>query len=153
MRRGILVTAACTAALMVTLVNAQSAMRCEVNGKIVYGDTACAPGSASRAVAPIQETAEQKAAAKAASEQIRKDTAYVDKRLDDRYKRDTARTAGLDAAAKDKTAAKAKGRAKSSLKASKAKSAGKHSAGRKATGKTGKKGKTGTESSRAAPKA
>ena len=90
MARTFLFMAALTVVLFATSVTAQTAIRCEVNGKVVYGDTACAPGSAAKAVAPTQETAEQKAVGKAASEQIRKDTAAIDKRLDDRYKRDTA---------------------------------------------------------------
>ena len=99
MRRTFMLTAALTAALIATSVNAQNAMRCEVDGKVVYGDAACntgKAGNAAKAVAPMQETAEQKAAAKSANDQIRKDNAYVDKRLDDRYKRDTARRAVVE---------------------------------------------------------
>ncbi len=88
MRRTFLLTVALTA-VIATAVNAQTAIRCEVNGKVVYGDAACAPGASAKVVAPIQETAEQKATGKAANDQIRKDTAAIDKRLDDRYRRDT----------------------------------------------------------------
>ena len=93
MRRTFMQTAALTVAFIATSVTAQNAIRCEVDGKVVYGDAACATGSTTRAIAPTQETAEQKAAGKAANDQIRKDTAYVDKRLDDRYKRDSTRPA------------------------------------------------------------
>ena len=96
MQRTFMLTTALTVALIATSVTAQNAMRCEVDGKVVYGDAACntgKAGNAAKAVAPMQDTAEQKAAGKAANDQIRKDTAYVDKRLDDRYKRDTARPA------------------------------------------------------------
>lgn len=93
MRRTFMLTAALTVAFIATSVSAQNAIRCEVDGKVVYGDAACATGSTAKAIAPMQETAEQKAAGKAANDQIRKDTAYVDKRLDDRYKRDTTRPA------------------------------------------------------------
>lgn len=111
MGRTFLLTAALTVAVMSTSVAAQSAIRCEVDGKVVYSDAACAPGAAAKAVAPTQETAEQKAAGKAAGEQIRKDTAYVDKRLDDRYKRETTRPATVEVSAtptKKRTVAKKK---------------------------------------------
>ena len=97
MRTTFILTTALTAALMATWVSAQTAIRCEIDGKVVYGDTACAPGSATRAIASTRETAEQKAAGKAANDQIRKDTAAVDKRMDDRFKRDTTRPVVVDA--------------------------------------------------------
>ena len=96
MRRTFMLTAALTAALIATSVTAQTAIRCEVDGKVVYGDGACASGSAAKAIAPTQDTAEQRAAGKVANDQIRKDTVAVDKRMDDRYKRDTARPAVVD---------------------------------------------------------
>jgi len=74
-------------------VTAQTAVRCDNNGQPVYSDKPCPPGSAAKAVAPTQDTAEQKAAGQAASAQIRKDNEAVDKRLDDRLKRETAGTA------------------------------------------------------------
>ncbi len=83
-----------TCALMATLgaatAAAQTAVRCDVNGKAVYSDQPCLPGLANKAVINTQETPEQRAAASAANDQIRKDNAAVDKRLDDRYKRETA---------------------------------------------------------------
>ena len=91
MRRTFMLTAALTVALIATSVTAQNAIRCEVGGKVVYGDSACPPGSTAKAIAPTQDTAEQRAAGKAANDQIRKDTVAVDKRMDDRYTRETAR--------------------------------------------------------------
>lgn len=130
MGRTFMLLAALTVAVMATSVNAQTAMRCEVNGQVVYGD-ACAPGSAAKAVAPTQETAEQKAAGKSANDQIRKDTAYVDKRMDDRYKRETARPAVVEVSTantkkravrkNNKTVADANGEPKRSAKAKKKK--------------------------------
>jgi Domain of unknown function (DUF4124) len=109
MRRTFLLIAALTIAAVACPVTAQTAIRCDINGQTVYGDTPCPPGSSAKAVAPTQLTAEQKAAGQAANEQIRKDTAAVDKRLDDRYKRETARANVVQtAAASEKSAAKRK---------------------------------------------
>ena len=96
MVRTFLLMATWAVAFVATSVSAQNAIRCEVNGKIAYGE-ACSAGSSPKVIAPTQETAEQKAAGKAAHDQIRKENAYVDKRLDDRYKRDTARPAVVEA--------------------------------------------------------
>ena len=82
MRSIFILTVALTVGLTATLVSAQTAIRCDVDGKVVYGDTACAPGNSARTIAPTRETAEQKAAGKAANDQMRKDTAAVDKRMD-----------------------------------------------------------------------
>jgi hypothetical protein len=128
MRSTFMLTAALTAALIATSVTAQSAIRCEVDGKVSYGE-ACSPGSAAKMIAPTQETAEQKAAAKAAADQVRKDNAYVDKRLDDRYKRDSARPAAVNASMKDKTVVDGKAKSKrGAVKAKKAKKSGKKAA-------------------------
>ena len=135
-------------ATIATAATAQSLMRCEVNGKVVYSDAACAPGSAAKAIVPVQETAEQRAAARAASDQVRKDTAYVDKRLDDRYKRDTARPMGIEASAKDKSAVDAGAAPKRIAKAKKSKTSKKSS--KKAAAKAAKRGNA---SSRPAPQA
>jgi hypothetical protein len=93
--------------LVVTLgyatVNAQTAVRCDVNGKAVYSDQPCQPGAANKAAINTQETPEQRAAAKAANDQIRKDNLAVDKRLDDRYKRDTAHSTPRGAASNAST--------------------------------------------------
>lgn len=109
MRRTFMLIAALSIAAVACPVTAQTAIRCEINGQTVYGDTPCPPGSSAKAVAPTQLTAEQKAAGQAANEQIRKDNAAVDKRLDDRYKRETARPNVVQAAAaSDKATAKRK---------------------------------------------
>ena len=104
MRRTFMLMAALTVALIATSITAQTAIRCEVDGRVVYGDSACAPGSAGKAIAPTQESAEQKAAGKAANEQIRKDNAAVDKRMDDRFKRDATRPGAVGASIKDEKA-------------------------------------------------
>ena len=153
MRRTFILTAALTSALIATSVAAQTAIRCEMNGKVTYGDTPCASGSAATTIAPTRETAEQKAAGKAANDQIRKDTAAVDKRLDDRYKRDTARPVGLaastDYAKNDKTVADAKGEPKrSGVKVKKSKKPSK-----KASAKAAKAVKQDNKMYRPAPKA
>ena len=147
MRTLFILTTALTAALMTTLISAQTAIRCEVDGKVVYGDTACAPGSAAKAIAPMRETAEQKAAGKAANDQVRKDTAAVDKRMDDRFKRDTTRPIVVDAnpRAKDEKAS-----AKSPLKRKGAKAKKLKKSGKKAAAKALKKD---NRSYRFAPKA
>ena len=126
MRRTFMLTAALTVALIATSITAQTAIRCEVDGRVVYGDSACAPGSTGKAIAPMQETAEQRAASKAANEQIRKDNAAVDKRMDDRFKRDTTRPAAVIAstanAKLDKAGVDARGESKrKSVKAKKSK--------------------------------
>jgi len=54
MRSIFILTAALTVALTATLVTAQTAIRCEVDGKVVYGDTACAPGSTARRPARLR---------------------------------------------------------------------------------------------------
>lgn len=81
---------ALTASLVTGTAVAQPAVRCDVNGKAVYSDQPCLPGLANKAVINTQETAAQRAAAKAANDQIRKDNVAVDQRLDDRYQRETA---------------------------------------------------------------
>ena len=124
---------ALTASLVTATAEAQPAVRCDVNGKVVYSDQPCLPGLANKAAINTQETAEQRAAAKAANDQIRKDNVAVDKRLDDRYKRETAGASKVSMkSGSDEIAAAAKGKAgktKASKgkknKAAKAKKAGK----------------------------
>lgn len=96
MGRTFLLTAALTVALLAAPATAQTAFRCDGNGKTVYSDTPCPPGNTAKAIAPTQETPAQKAAAQAASTQARQDNAYIDKRLDERYKRETARPAVVE---------------------------------------------------------
>lgn len=140
MRHTFLLTACVVVATAVSSlsshVTAQTAVRCDNDGQTVYSDKPCPPGNAARAIAPTQDTAEQKAAGQAASEQIRKDNAAIDKRLDDRLKRETTpATIVATKADPDKTAAskpkrgkaakskvsKVKGKVKKAAKAGKAK--------------------------------
>jgi Domain of unknown function (DUF4124) len=76
-------------ASLVATAQAQTAIRCDANGKTTYGETPCKSGATATEIAPTQETKQQRDDAKAAREQIRRDTAAVDKRMDDRLKRDT----------------------------------------------------------------
>ena len=73
--------------------SAQTAIRCDVGGQVVYSDKPCPAGAAGNPVAPTQDTASQKAAAKQANAQLRADNAAIDKRMDDRLKRETVRPA------------------------------------------------------------
>jgi len=82
---------------------AQNAFRCDQDGKTVYSDTPC---PAAKVVAPSQDTPEQKAAARQASDQMRKDSGDLNKRLSDREKleaqeRAAARKASATAGAKE----------------------------------------------------
>ena len=107
----------CLAALLAVLsmssAHAQTAFRCDNNGQTVYSDTPCPTG---KAIVGTQDSAEQKAAAKDANAQVRKDNADLNKRLSEREKleaqeRAAARKAALkksDASAKPKASAKAK---------------------------------------------
>jgi hypothetical protein len=116
---------------LATHASAQSAYRCDEGGKVTYSDKPCAQG---RAVAPIKDTPEQRAASKEASDQMRKDQADLNKRLSDREKLEAQeRAAALKAAKKAKAddAKRAKG---SNGKSTKAKSP-KKAAAPKAPGK------------------
>ena len=155
MGRTFLLMATWAVAFVAASVTAQNAIRCEVNGKVAYGE-ACSAGSSPKVIAPTQETTEQKAAGKAATDQNRRDNAYVDKRLDDRYKRETARPAvmevGTTSAKKravrknNKTVVDAKGEAKrGGVKAKKSK--------KSKTKATPKAAKKDNRSYRPAPKA
>ncbi|HPT57165.1 MAG TPA: DUF4124 domain-containing protein [Casimicrobium sp.] len=112
---------------LVATAHAQTAIRCDANGKTTYGETPCKPGATATEIAPTQETKQQREDAKAAREQIRRDTAAVDKRMDDRLKRETVH--GLPPTASTKKAisedkprkksSASKGKAKKSAKAAK----------------------------------
>ena len=123
---------------LVAAAQAQTAIRCDANGKTTYGETPCKPGATATEIAPTQETKQQRDDAKAAREQIRKDTAAVDKRMDDRLKRETVH--GLPPTASTKKAkSDDKPRKKSGASKSKAKKAAKasgrskqHSSGKRA---------------------
>lgn len=111
---------------LVAVAQAQTAIRCDANGKTTYGETPCKPGATATEIAPTQETKQQRDDAKAAREQIRKDTAAVDKRMDDRLKRETVhglpptastKTARSDEKPRKKSGATKKGKAKKAAKA------------------------------------
>lgn len=105
------------AALSMSATQAQTAFRCDNNGQTTYSEKPCPAG---KAVVGTQDSAEQKAAAKDANAQMRKDNADISKRLSDREKleaqeRAAARKAALkksDAGKKAKASAKAKSAAK-----------------------------------------
>ena len=106
--------------------NAQTAFRCDQDGKTLYSDKPC---PAATAVAPTQDSAEQKAAAKAANDQMRKDHADLSKRLSEREKLEAQERAAqrkANAAAKAKEAREARA-ATAKLKAAKKKAADKKS--------------------------
>lgn len=110
----------------------QNAFRCDQDGKTVYSDKPC---PAAKVVAPTQDSAEQKAAAKDANAQIRKDTNDLNKRLSEREKleaqeRAAARKANAASAAKEAKPAKARKAGSAKGKSGKAK-AGKKSADKK----------------------
>ena len=85
--------------------SAQTAFRCDNNGQTVYSDQPCPAG---KAVVATQETAEQKAAAKEANAQMRKDNADLNKRLSDREKLEAQERAAARKAAGKPVAATAK---------------------------------------------
>ncbi len=89
--------------------SAQTAYRCDNNGQTVYSDKPCPAG---KAVVGTQETPEQKAATKAANDQMRKDNADLNKRLSDREKLEAQERAAARKAAGKTTVASAKGKAK-----------------------------------------
>ena len=99
---------------------AQSAFRCDEAGKVVYSDKPCPQG---RAVAPAQDTPEQRAASKAATEQLRKDQADLNRRLSEREKLEAREREAAQKAAAKRTAEAAKQDKKRSAKGAKAKAA------------------------------
>lgn len=109
---------------------AQSAYRCEDGGKVTYSDKPCPLG---RAVAPTQDTPEQRAAAVAASEQLRKDQADLNKRLSEREKLEAQ-----ERAAARKAAASGKDNKSKKSNAKKAQSAKQKAAAKKAAKPRGK---------------
>jgi hypothetical protein len=113
-----LVAASC--ALFAVEADAQSAFRCDDAGKVVYSDKPCPQG---RAVAPAQDSPEQRAASKAATDQLRKDQADLNKRLSEREKLEAQERAAANKAAAKRTPDAAKKEKKPSAKSTKAKSA------------------------------
>ena len=99
MRRAILLIAALAAVLLIPIASAQTAFRCDANGTTVYSDKPCPPGNVSKTVTSTQESPEQKAASKAANEQMRKDNADLNKRLTEREKLDAKERADARKAA------------------------------------------------------
>ena len=96
---------------LIAAASAQTAFRCDNNGQTVYSDTPCPAG---KSVVGTQDSASQKAAAKDANAQMRKDNADLNKRLSDREKLAAQeRAAARKAAAKPvPVATKANGKAK-----------------------------------------
>ena len=97
--------------------SAQTAYRCDNNGQTVYSDQPCPAG---KAVVGTQETAEQKAAAKEANAQMRRDNADLNKRLSDREKLEAQERAAARKAAGKSADAGAKGKGAGKVKAVKA---------------------------------
>lgn len=101
------------AVLLIGMADAQTAFRCDNNGQTIYSDKPCPAG---KAVVGTQDSAQQKAVAKEANAQMRKDNAELNKRLSDREKLEAQeRAAARKAAAAAK--ASAKGKASGKVKA------------------------------------
>ena len=96
---------------------AQTAYRCDNNGQTVYSDTPCPAG---KAVVGTQETPEQRAATKAANDQMRRDNADLNKRLSDREKLEAQERAAARKAAGKPTVVSAKGKGTGKVKTVKA---------------------------------
>lgn len=129
------------AAGLTGVASAQTAFRCENNGKTVYSDVPCPAG---KAVVATQETAEQKAATEAANAQMRQDNADLNKRLSDREKREALERAAARKAAGKPTLARAK--SKSAAKAKSAKAAKKIKASKQPRKRKSANGDTVTSS-------
>ena len=97
--------------------SAQTAYRCDNNGQTVYSDQPCPAG---KAVVGTQETPEQKAAAKEANAQMRRDNADLNKRLSDREKLEAQERAAARKAAGKSADASAKGKGAGKVKAAQA---------------------------------
>jgi hypothetical protein len=134
MGRYILLTTLFTIAFFAHPAGAQTAFRCDLNGQTVYSDKPCPPGNAAKAVAPTQETAEQKAASDAANARMRQDNAELNKRLTEREKLEAKERA-------DARKAAPKERADAKEKQAKAKRAKKAKAAKAKAPKTVKKAK------------
>jgi hypothetical protein len=106
--------------------SAQSAFRCDDNGKTAYSDKPCPAG---KLVAPTQDTAEQQRASKDANDRLRKDHADMNKRLSDREKQeakeraDARKQAAKAPAQKDAKKSNGKSRAGKAPKSTQAKKA------------------------------
>ena len=126
--------------LLVAPLAAQSAFRCEQNGQTVYSDKPCPSSATSKAVAPTQDSAQQKAASQAATAQMRSDNADLDKLLAERQRREAkeraeARKAAGNAANEAQVQRKSKA-AKAGAKAKAAKGSKKKPPGKSTRKKT-----------------
>lgn len=83
-------------AALIAAASAQTAFRCDNNGQTVYSDTPCPAG---KSVVGTQDSAAQKAAAKDANAQMRKDSTDLNKRLSDREKLEAQERAAVRKAA------------------------------------------------------
>ena len=83
-------------AALIAAASAQTAFRCDNNGQTVYSDTPC---PAAKSVVGTQDSAAQKAAAKDANAQMRKDSTDLNKRLSDREKLEAQERAAVRKAA------------------------------------------------------
>jgi hypothetical protein len=97
------------------LIVAQTAYRCDVNGATVYSEKPCADG---KAVAPTQETDEQKKRSAAAAKQLKTDDKTVNAQISTRAKDEAKERAAARKAqaAADKRAAKEKEKAEKKAK-------------------------------------
>ena len=112
---------------LIAAAGAQTAFRCDNNGQTVYSDTPCPAG---KSVVGTQDSAAQKAAAKDANAQMRKDDADLNKRLSDREKLAAQERAALRKATGKPVPVTAKANGKA--KAAKAKAAKKLKAAKQA---------------------
>jgi hypothetical protein len=100
-----LATTAVASLALSGLAVAQNAYRCDVNGATVYSEKPCAGGTA---VAPTQDSAEQKQRGAEAARQLKADDKAVNKRIDARASSEAkARAAERRAAQKAERAAAA----------------------------------------------
>lgn len=109
---------------------AQTAFRCDQGGQTVYSDKPCPAGETGKAVAPTHDSAAQKAASKQAGDQMRQDSADLNKRLSAREKMEAQeraaarKAAGKAAAEKPKSAKSGKSSTKAKTSAARAKGSG-----------------------------
>ena len=137
MGRTFVLMAALAVVLLTPIAPAQTAYRCDIKGTTVYSDKPCPAGNTAKVVTSTQETPEQKAASKAANEQMRKDGADLNKRLAEREKLEAKERADAR-----KAAAKARSEAakEKAAKASKGSKVSKNKAAKKSTSKRTKSG-------------
>jgi len=71
-------------------VSAQTAVRCDQGGQTAYNEKSCPSGDVGKVIAPTQDSAAQRQAAREANDQLRKDSQAIDQRLTQRIKSDAA---------------------------------------------------------------